>query len=191
MIAHKFSIRLGSGELPSHARQLTCSLWNNFASFFVFACPEKESVHWIHCIEYIFFIIQNFKQPALALTNRICAEIFYCIEIFFIFQDFWATWSCPENRACPEFFKPGGAAAAPPPRTPLLGGDSSAQEQWSALAIDSYVVKSSLYNNLTELLTCSTHEGGSIYTLVTYGNKTQYASIRSTSNLSLFSSQFG
>ena len=26
------------------------------------ACPEKQSVPWIHCIEYIFFIIQNFEQ---------------------------------------------------------------------------------------------------------------------------------
>ena len=82
------------------------------------ACPEKESVPWIHCIEYIFFIIPNFELPALALKNRIYPEIFHGIEILFIFQeifhcieysfyiqDFWATW------ACPEFFKPGGRPA--------------------------------------------------------------------------------
>ena len=85
------------------------------------ACPEKESVHWIHCIEYIFFIIQNFEQSALALKNRICPEIFYCIEIFFIFQDFLATWASPDNRVCPEFFKRGGSLPPfPPPCTPLI-----------------------------------------------------------------------
>jgi len=43
------------------------------------ACPEKQSVSWIHCIEYIFLIIQNFEQLALALKNRVCPEIFHCI----------------------------------------------------------------------------------------------------------------
>jgi len=38
------------------------------------ACPEKQTVPWIHCIAYIFFI----------------------------FQDFWATCPCPENRVWPE-----------------------------------------------------------------------------------------
>ena len=52
------------------------------------ACPEKQSVPWIHCIEYIFFIIQNFEQPALALKNRICPGIFHCIEIFLSFRIF-------------------------------------------------------------------------------------------------------
>jgi len=52
------------------------------------ACPEKESVPWIHCIEHIFFIIQNFEQPALALKNRNWPEIFHCIEIFLSFKIF-------------------------------------------------------------------------------------------------------
>jgi len=89
----------------------------------------KNSVPWIHCIEYIFFIIQNFEQPALALKNRICPEIFHCIEIFFMFQDFWATCACPENRVCPEFFKPGGGRP-PPPRTPLCIFMVSIPTQW-------------------------------------------------------------
>ena len=73
------------------------------------ACPEKQSVPWIHCVEDrpIFFIIQNFEQLPLAVKNRVCPKIFYCIEIFFIMQDFWASCACPENRACPEFSKPG------------------------------------------------------------------------------------
>ena len=81
--------------------------------FFIFqhywatsACPEKQTVPWILCIEYIFLIliIQNFEQLALALKNRVCPEIFHCIEIFFIFQDFWGICACPENRVCHEHF---------------------------------------------------------------------------------------
>jgi len=81
--------------------------------FFIFqhywatsACPEKQTVPWILCIEYIFLIliIQNFEQLALALKNRVCPEIFHCIEIFFIFQDLWGTCACPENRVCHENF---------------------------------------------------------------------------------------
>ena len=34
------------------------------------------------------FIIQNFQQVALALKNRICPEIFHCIEIFLSFRIF-------------------------------------------------------------------------------------------------------
>jgi len=47
--------------------------WIYFLPFKIFgqlcACPEKQNVPWIHCIEYIFFII----------------------------QDFWATCACPES----------------------------------------------------------------------------------------------
>jgi len=83
-----------------------------------------------------------FEQLLLALKNRVCPEFtvfnmyFYhsefstscaCLEKqnlpwnfslywnIFIFQNFWATWACPENRVCPEFFKPWGR-----PRTPLV-----------------------------------------------------------------------
>ena len=60
-----------------------------FLSFRTFeqlvACPEKQSVPWIHCIEYIYFlIIQNFEQLAHALKNRVCPGILHCIEIFFL-----------------------------------------------------------------------------------------------------------
>jgi len=66
------------------------------------ACREKQSKPWIHCIEYIFLISQNFDQLALALKKRVCPEIFHCIQIFFIFQDFWGTCARPENRVCHE-----------------------------------------------------------------------------------------
>jgi len=42
---------------------------------------------------------------ALALKNRECPDIFHCIErVFFIIQDFWATSACPEKQSCPELF---------------------------------------------------------------------------------------
>jgi len=78
----------------------------SFRTFEQLVLALKKSVPWIHCIKYTFFIIQNFEPPALDLKNIICPEIFHCIEIFFIFQDFWATWAYPENRVCSEFFKP-------------------------------------------------------------------------------------
>jgi len=65
--------------------------WNIFylSGFLSNLClPWKQSLLWIHCIEYIFFIIQNFEQPALVLKNRICPEIFHCIEIFLTFRIF-------------------------------------------------------------------------------------------------------
>jgi len=67
------------------------------------------------CPEFTVLNIYIFNHSEFWTT---CAEIFHCIEIFFIFQDFWATWACPENRVCPEFFKPG--VGRPPPRTALV-----------------------------------------------------------------------
>jgi len=107
--------------------------------------PEKQSVLWIYCIEYIFFIIQvfwatcacpekqsspeifhciehtftfrSFAQFALALKNGVCREIFHGVEyIFFIIQDFWGTCACPENRVCPEIFQDRGQPPSPTPR---------------------------------------------------------------------------
>ena len=65
-----------------------------FLSFRIFeqlvACPEKLSVPWIHCIEYIyiFLIIQNFEQLAHALKNKVCPEIFHCFKILLSFRIF-------------------------------------------------------------------------------------------------------
>ena len=58
---------------------------------------------WIHCIEYIFFIIQDYWATCACLEKQILPWI-HCIGyIFFISQDFWATCACPESRVCPEF----------------------------------------------------------------------------------------
>jgi len=48
--------------------------------------------------------VRIFDQLAFALKNRVCPELFHCIEIFGIIQEFWATCTCPENRVCPEIF---------------------------------------------------------------------------------------
>ena len=46
------------------------------------ACPEKQNVPWNHCIDYIFFIIQNFEQPALALEFFTVLKYFLSFRIF-------------------------------------------------------------------------------------------------------------
>ena len=66
--------------------------------------PWKQRLLWIHCIEYIFFIN----------------------------QDFWATCACPENRVCPEIFQDrgGGRLPRPLPRTPVT---LTVSRQWPLL----------------------------------------------------------
>ena len=83
--------------------------------------PWKQSLPWIHCIEYIFFIVQDYWASCACPEKQSCLEIFHCIEIFFIVQDFSPTRACPENRFCAEFFQDGGRPPPPdlPPRTPM------------------------------------------------------------------------
>ena len=93
------------------------------------AFPAKQSLSWnFHCIEYSFYIqdfwatcacpekqsplkfstvlnflvrFRIFGQLALALKNRVCPEIFYCVEYPFYIQDFWAICACPEKQSAP------------------------------------------------------------------------------------------
>ena len=75
------------------------------------ACPEESFPEIFPCIE-IFFIIQDF-WATLSLPWKQSLPWIHCIEnIFFIIQDFWATCACPEN------FQAGGASSLLPP-TPL------------------------------------------------------------------------
>jgi len=67
------------------------------------ACPEKTSVPWIHCITYIFFIIQNFEQLVPALKNRVCLEFFTVLNILFAFRIFERLALALKNRLCPGF----------------------------------------------------------------------------------------
>ena len=52
------------------------------------AFPEKQSVPWIHCVEYIFFIIQNCEQPALALKTEFALKFFNVLKYFLSFRIF-------------------------------------------------------------------------------------------------------
>jgi len=70
-------------------------------------CPESTALN-------VFFILQNFEQPALALKNRICLGISHCIEIFLSFR-FFRNLSLPWKQSLPWIFQAGGAAALPPP----------------------------------------------------------------------------
>jgi len=45
-----------------------------------------------------------FEQLAPTLKNRVCPEIFDCIEYIFTIQDFWATCPCSEKQSVPKIF---------------------------------------------------------------------------------------
>jgi len=52
-----------------------------------------------------FLLFRNFEQIGLTLKNRVWPGIFHCIEhVFFIIQDFLATCACPEKQSCPGIF---------------------------------------------------------------------------------------
>jgi len=55
------------------------------------ASPDGR--HW-------FFIIQISEQHSCP-EKQSCHETFHCVEIFFIFQNFWATCTCPEKQSVP------------------------------------------------------------------------------------------
>jgi len=61
--------------------------------------PWNFSLYWLYIVYHSGFL-SNLRLP----WKQSCPEIFNCIEyIFFIIQDFWATCACPANRVCPEF----------------------------------------------------------------------------------------
>jgi len=60
-----------------------------------------------------FLSFRIFEQVVLALKTEFALKFFTALKYFFIFQDFSASCACPENRVCPEFFKPGDGS---PPR---------------------------------------------------------------------------
>ena len=85
------------------------------------ACPERQSVLKFFIVLNILFTFRIFEQLALALKNRVCPEIFHCMETFFYHSGFWATCACPENRISPEIFQAGGRL--PSPRPPAYAGE--------------------------------------------------------------------
>jgi len=61
--------------------------------------PRQEALRQLPLLaEYT--VLKNFSPCP---ENRVCREIFHCIEIFFITQVFSATCACPENIVCSEF----------------------------------------------------------------------------------------
>ena len=115
-----FDFHKKRGLGPDQSHYIQSRLWSRLHT--TPAQITRITRKWIYT-EYtvlkIFSPIRIFEQLALALNNRVCPEIFRCIEIFFIIQDFSATCVFPENKVCPAIFSNRGAAAPPPPRTPM------------------------------------------------------------------------
>jgi len=67
---------------------------------------KKRVALKIFIVWNILFTFRIFEQFALVLKSRVCPRIFHCIEyVFFIIQDFWATCACPlKKQSCPENF---------------------------------------------------------------------------------------
>ena len=80
------------------------------------ACPENRVCPEFTVLNIYLLPFRIFEQLALAVKNTNCPEIFHCIKIFFIIQDFLASCACPENRVCPEIFQNNGGGR--PPRPP-------------------------------------------------------------------------
>jgi len=72
-------------------------------------CPEFTVLN-------IYFYYSGFLSNLRLPWKQSCPGIFHCIEyVFFIIQDFWGTCACPENRVCPEIFSSPGWRPTPPP----------------------------------------------------------------------------
>jgi len=122
-------------------------IFSLFRIFEQLALAMKNSVPWIHCTEYIFFMIQDFWATCACPQKQSVPWIQWIENIFFTIQVFWATCAFPENRVCPEFTvlniylyhsafsrnlrlpwkqslpwnssSQGGCRNPPPPRTPM------------------------------------------------------------------------
>ena len=95
------------------------------------ACPEKQSVPWIHCIGYIYifnhsefwttcacpekiefalkfftalkyFYLSGFEELGLALKTEFVMKIFAVFNILFTFRIFEQLLLALKNRVCPE-----------------------------------------------------------------------------------------
>ena len=51
-----------------------------------------------HCVQYISYHSGFFSNSALALKNKVCPKIFHCIKYTFCIQDFLATCACAEKQ---------------------------------------------------------------------------------------------
>ena len=79
--------------------------------------PWKQSVPWIHCIEYIFLSFRIFEQLALALKIEFALKTFTVFKYFLSFRIFEQLALALNTEFALKFFKPGDLP--PPPRTPM------------------------------------------------------------------------
>jgi len=78
----------------------------NFSPFRIFehlalALKNRVCPEIFDCIEYIFYHSRILCNFALALKNRVCTEILHYIEYTFYIQDFWVTFACPQKQTVP------------------------------------------------------------------------------------------
>ena len=79
------------------------------------ACPEKHELPWCFSLHWNILSFRILSTLSLPWKQRL--PWIHCIEyILFIIQDFWATCACPENRVCTEIFQDRGGGR--PPRPP-------------------------------------------------------------------------
>ena len=61
------------------------------------ACLQKQSFTSIFSLYWMYFLpFKLLSNSALTLKNRVCPEIFHCIQYTFYIQDFRATCAFPE-----------------------------------------------------------------------------------------------
>ena len=77
--------------------------------------PWKQSLPWIHCIEYTFFIVQDYWASCACPEKQLPWNIPLHWNLFIV-QDFSPTRACPENRFCAEIFQDRGGGGPPEPR---------------------------------------------------------------------------
>jgi len=79
--------------------------------FFIFqdfwatcACPKKQSVPWVHCIEYIFLIFRILNNMRLPWKTEFALKFFTALKYLLSFRIFEELCACPENIVCHEIF---------------------------------------------------------------------------------------
>ena len=84
------------------------------------ACPENQSVPWIHCTECICFIIQGFWATLrLYCKTEFVLKFFPVMRYILSFRIFEQLVLALKNRVCPKNFQATGGGRPPPPRTPI------------------------------------------------------------------------
>ena len=66
----------------------------------------RTTPKWIYTewtVSIMFSTFKIFEQLVLPLKNRVCLEIFHCIEYTFYIPDFWETCACNEKQSCLKF----------------------------------------------------------------------------------------